>query len=361
MRSRLIATGGAVRQLRRPRRRRRPAGRRPRPQRRPGSTRSACAYDPDGAVRNGGVPSVKRIPLHGAVRSRTATTGTARLLPGLRDIVEPVSEAPDERERPHCLATHQRIHSRRRRRTAAPHPGEPQGTLDLLTTTGLATISVGLWTVRVAVTATGRKFAAAALSGSRGSHLRHRLYPAIWRSRLPRAAGRLRHRGRPGHTARPCPTHPVRPKPHPNRRRRPPAVSPASRALRHRGLATTASAGHGLSGPVLTVSITVDDERLDDLQDDSAASPQTPSGRSHASAPHGPQRFPPGSSKSHTPTGRERRTPKRTPRARPRRSRHHQGATVRGDLRGPRLDAGLPATHTTSARERVVSHPRNRR
>jgi uncharacterized protein YebE (UPF0316 family) len=140
--------------------------------------------------------------------------------------------------------------------------------LDLLTTTGLATISVGLWTVRVAVTAAGRKFAAAALAAveavifviaftrlSGGLDSPGRLVAYAIGVGLGTLLGLVLHtRFARNHTRIDV----VLPQPSPR----------LLDALHHRGWPTTAIAGHGLSGPVLTVSITVDDERLDDLQDD---------------------------------------------------------------------------------------------
>ena len=140
--------------------------------------------------------------------------------------------------------------------------------LDLLTTTGLATISVGLWTVRVAVTATGRKFAAAALAAveavifviaftrlSGGLDSPGRLVAYAIGVGLGTLLGLVLHtRLARNHTRIDVVV------PHPSPR--------LLDALHHRGWPTTAIAGHGTSGPILTVSITVDDERLDDLQDD---------------------------------------------------------------------------------------------
>jgi uncharacterized protein YebE (UPF0316 family) len=142
--------------------------------------------------------------------------------------------------------------------------------VDLVTMCGLATVSVGLWTLRVAVTAKGLKAVAAVVAALEA------VVFALAFSRLIvglGAPGRLAAYGvgvglgtlvglaadrrlNRGHV-------------------QVDVVAPASAAdvvavLHERGWPTASSLGEGLSGPVVLASITVDEIRLSSLLDDLA-------------------------------------------------------------------------------------------
>jgi uncharacterized protein YebE (UPF0316 family) len=140
--------------------------------------------------------------------------------------------------------------------------------VDLLTMTGLATVSVGLWTVRVAVTAKGRKLAAAVVAAveaivfvvafsrvAQGLQSPGPLVAYAIGVGLGTLLGLMLHaRVARGHAQVEvvAPGNPAR----------------LLDALRDRGWPTTAITGCGLSGTVLVASITVDERRLADLLDD---------------------------------------------------------------------------------------------
>ena len=140
--------------------------------------------------------------------------------------------------------------------------------IDLATMTGLAILSVALWTVRVAFTAKGLRVAAAAAAA---------VEAIVFAAAFSRIAG---------HLDSPAPlaayalgvgvgtllglaVHGRLTRSHVQVE----VVTPEgsvdlTRALHERGWPTTATTAEGITGRVVVASVTVDDQRLDDLLDD---------------------------------------------------------------------------------------------
>jgi uncharacterized protein YebE (UPF0316 family) len=140
---------------------------------------------------------------------------------------------------------------------------------DLLTMMGLATLSVALWTVRVAVTAGGHRLAAAAVASIEAVVFVAAFSKVVDRLDSPSAlvaygagVGLGTLLGLVGH-ARLIPGH-----------SQVEVVAPASSTsdlvadLQRRGWPLTVMTGDGLSGPVVLAFITVDDRRVTALLED---------------------------------------------------------------------------------------------
>jgi uncharacterized protein YebE (UPF0316 family) len=167
-------------------------------------------------------------------------------------------------------------------------------TLDLISLIGLATTSVGLWTVRVAVTANGSKLAAAAIAAVEAtvfviafSRVAHGLGSPIPLAAYAFGVGLGTLVGLDLHTRLGRGQAQVQVV----------AQRPSGclvDGLCNAGWPATAIAGHGVSGPVEVLSVTVDDQCLADLLADLGnLVPRRPLDRHTPPLGTTPQRFTP--------------------------------------------------------------------
>ena len=143
--------------------------------------------------------------------------------------------------------------------------------IELIIMAALATLSVGLWTLRVAVTAKGRTLAAAAVAAVEAVVFVAAFFQVVGRldSPAPLAAYAI---GVGLGTALGLAIHARITRSHAQVEVvAPDASAHLVDALHGRGWSTTTHTAHGVAGPVLVASITVDDDRLDTLIDDITA------------------------------------------------------------------------------------------